>query len=443
MLGRSHIGRIVALGLLSILAAGLALAGSGKAAVAAKTTRVSVSSAEEQANQRSGSTSISADGRFVVFESNASNLVAHDTNLYQDVFIRDRKTGRTGRLNVRSGGAQADNHSSVYSNGSPISANGRFVVFASLADNMVAGDTNGVTDIFVRDRSARTTKRVSLTSAGAQSENGDSADPAISANGRYVVFQSTATNLVAGDNNGHSDVFVRDLATRKTRRVSLSSGEAQANEQSGGTSISSDGRFVVFESRASNLVLRDTNGETDIFVRDRLAGTTRRVSVSSAEKQAIRGSGYCSISANGRFVAFETGAANLVPRDTNGESDVFVRDLRAGTTRRVSVSSSERQSREWSGYAKISAGGRFVVFQAPDTNLVARDLNGIQDIFVRDRLIGTTRRITAKAAGASNGNGYASITADGRFVTFESDATNHVLGDTNGYDDVFVRGPLR
>jgi Tol biopolymer transport system component len=268
-------------------------------------------------------------------------------------------------------------------------------------------------------------------------------NPSISGNGRIVVFASGASDVVPGDTNSAKDVFVRDLRTGKTARVSLSSSGTQANAGSQGASVSADGRFVVFESEASNLVGGDTNGYTDVFVRDRRTGRTTRVSVSSAEAQANGLSIYCSISASGRFVAFESASTNLVRGDTNAEHDVFVRDRRTGITRRVSVTSGGGQAREWSGYAEISASGRFVVFEAPDTNLVAGDTNGVDDVYVHDRLTRTTRRVTARAAGATDGNDDASITANGRFVTFESDATNLVPGDTNGYVDIFVRGPLR
>jgi Tol biopolymer transport system component len=273
---------------------------------------------------------------------------------------------------------------------------------------------------------------------------GQSTDAAVSGNGRFVVFQSEATNLASGDSNGNFDVFIRDRKKGTTRRVSVSSSGVEGNDDSREASVSADGRYVLFASSATNLVPNDDNGKRDAFVRDRWTGKTRRVNVSSDEVPANDDASYMSISASGRFVAFESRATNLVKHDTNGESDVFVRDHKERTTRRVSVSSAENEATGWSGYAKISPSGRFVVFEAADTNLVTGDMHGVIDIFVRDLVNGTTRRITSKAGGVSPmGSQFPAITSDGRFVAFESDVVNHVADDTNGYNDIFVRGPLR
>jgi hypothetical protein len=433
---------IVALGVLVALACGLAV-GSARAAVP-KTRLVSVSSIELQGNQNSYTAFVSAGGRYVVFVSNADNLIGEDANTYRDVFIRDRRSGRTSLVTRSTDGTQSNNESDAYSNGSPISADGRFVVFSSLADTLIASDSNALTDIFIRDRERHKTRRVSVTSAEVEAVGGQSTDAAVSGNGRFVVFQSEATNLVSGDANGHADVFIRDRKNGKTRRVSVSSNGVEGNDDSGEASVSADGRYVLFASSATNLVPNDNNGERDAFVRDRWTGKTRRVNVSSDEVQANDDAAYMSISANGRFVAFESSATNLIKHDDNLQTDVFVRDRKEGTTRRVSISSAENQASGWSGYAKISPSGRFVVFEAADTNLVTGDTNGVIDIFVRDLVNGTTRRITSKAGGVSPmGSQYPTITSDGRFVAFESDVVNHVADDTNGYNDVFVRGPLR
>jgi Tol biopolymer transport system component len=292
----------------------------GWAATTPKTRRVSVSSAGAEGNNWSYYPSISADGRFVAFSSDASNLVAGDGNGTSDVFVRDRATGKTRRVSVSSAGAEGNNASYDPS----ISADGRFVAFHSDASNLVAGDGNGTSDVFVRDRATGKTRRVSVSSAGAEG-NGDSYASSISADGRFVAFHSNASNLVAGDGNGTSDIFVHDRATGKTRRVSVSSAGAQGNGASYNPSISADGRFVAFHSNASNLVAGDGNGTTDVFVHDRATGKTRRVSVSSAGAEGNGASYNPSISADGRFVAFESSASNLVAGDGNGTSDIFVR----------------------------------------------------------------------------------------------------------------------
>ena len=289
------------------------------------TTRVSVDSNGAQANGISGVPAISADGRYVAFESDATNLVSGDTNNFNDIFVHDRQTGQTTRVSIASDGTQATGGSSF----SPaISADGRYVAFASYAANLVSGDTNNFIDIFVHDRQTGQTTRVSVDSNGAEATEGflGSIAPAISADGRYVAFASDATNLVSGDTNGSSDIFIHDRQTGQTTRVSIASDGTQATGGSSFSSaISSDGRYVAFESNADNLVGGDTNLAPDIFVHDRQTGQTTRVSVDSNGTQANGASYSPAISADGRYVAFESLATNLVSGDTNGSSDIFVR----------------------------------------------------------------------------------------------------------------------
>ncbi|MDO5648693.1 MAG: hypothetical protein Q4G20_12240, partial [Paracoccus sp. (in: a-proteobacteria)] len=283
------------------------------------TERVSVSSSGEQGNRHSYNPSISADGRFVTFRSYATNLVPGDTNERDDVFVHDRQTGVTERVSVSSSGEQGGEWSSTPS----ISADGRFVTFYSDATNLVPGDTNGRHDIFVHDRQTGVTERVSVSSSGEQGD-GYSYYPSISADGRFVAFKSDATNLVPGDTNGRGDIFVHDRQTGQTERVSVSSSGEQGNYESSAPSISADGRFVTFRSSATNLVPGDTNRSGDIFVHDRQTGQTERVSVSSSGEQGGGYYGYPSISADGRFVTFYSSTSNLVPGDTNGAMDIFV-----------------------------------------------------------------------------------------------------------------------
>jgi Tol biopolymer transport system component len=416
------------------------LAGAARAGV---TERVSVSSSGEQGNNWSYGFSISADGRFVTFDSGASNLVPGDTNGAWDAFVRDRLTGTTERVSVSTAGVQGNGGSGMPS----ISADGRFVAFASGASNLVPGDTNGECDVFVRDRLTGKTELVSVSSAGEQGNDG-SDEPSISADGGFVAFQSYASNLVPDDTSGYyHDIFVRDRLTGTTERVSVSSAGEQANWDSEWPCISADGRFVGFDSEASNLVPGDTNGHSDAFVRDRLTGQTERVSVSSAGEQGNATSGLASVSADERFVAFASVASNLVPGDTNAGTypatgwDVFVRDRLIGTTERVSVSSAGQQVTGDSAWPSISADGRFVAFYSYASTLVPGDTNGQPDIFVRDRLTRTTELVSVSSAGEEGNSGsfFASISADGRLVAFDSWATNLVPGDTNGSPDVFVR----
>jgi len=423
--------------LVASVAGALALTTAGPAGAAAgTTTRVSVSSTGTQGNGLSAFSSISADGRYVAFVSQAANLVPGDTNGTADVFVRDRRAATTTRVSVSSTGAQADKESYWPS----ISADGRHVAFSSEAANLVPGDTNGTADVFVRDRRAATTTRVSGSSTGAQG-NGVSYGAAISADGRYVAFYSDAANLVPGDTNGATDVFVRDRRAGTTARVSVSSTATQANGRSYPAAISADGRYVAFVSQAANLVPGDTNGTADVFVRDRRAVTTTRVSVSSTGAQADKESYWPSISADGRHVTFYSDATNLVPGDTNGTADVFVRDRRAATTTRVSVSSTGAQGNGPSAFPSISADGRYVAFDSGAASLVPGDTNGAADVFVRDRRAGTTTRVSVSSTGAQ-GNGlsrFPAVSANGRYVVFGSLAANLVSGDTNGTADVFIR----
>jgi Tol biopolymer transport system component len=400
--------------------------------------RVSVDSAGSQGNASSFKPSISADGRFVAFASGANNLVPGDTNRSEDVFVHDRRTGTTERVSVDSAGTEGNGPSLDPA----ISADGRFVAFDSSATNLVAEYTP--TGLFVHDRQTGTTERVSVNSAGVQG-NGGSANPALSADGRFVAFQSYATNLVPGDTNGVTEVFVRDRQTGVTERVSVDSAGIEGNDLSIWPALSGDGRFVAFISFATNLVPVDTNGVADVFVHDRQTGVTERVSVDSAGTQGDgSSSGAPTISTDGRFVSFWSWATNLVPGDTNGVADVFVHDRQTGVTARVSVDSAGNQENSSSVNPNIrpsiSADGRFVAFASSASNLAAGDTNGWQDVFVHDRQTGLTERVSVDGAGTegNDSSAYTAISADGRFVAFTSAAFNLVPGDTNWSADVFV-----
>ena len=407
----------------------------------AATTRMSVATDGTEGNAGSFTSSISADGRYVAFDSQASNLVPSDTNAASDVFVRDTRAGTVKRVSLANDGAEANS----YSYNSAISADGRYVAFESFASNLVPGDTNGTWDVFVRDTVANTTQRVSVATGGTQG-NGDSFNSAISPDGKFVTFFSAASNLVTGDTNAVRDVFVRDMVAGTTKIVSVATDGTQGNSDSNYSSISADGRYVAFDSNASNLVLGDTNGSADSFVRDMLQGTTKRVSVANDGAQGNGGSGYePSISADGRYVAFFSDASNLVTGDANGQNDVFVRDTVAGTTKLVSVASDGTQGNGWSTFSAISADGRYVAFASYASNLVTGDANANWDIFVRDTVALTTKRVSVATAG-TEGDSFShyglSINADGRYVAFESNSINLVVGDTNVMRDVFVRGPL-
>ncbi len=430
--GRFAIGPAIASGLavlLGILVAADLRAGTGI------TTRVSVDNAGNPGNASSAYHAISADGRYVVFGSWATNLVPGSG--YAGIYVRDRQTGQTTRVSVDSAGNEANDQSFYPS----ISADGRYVLFESMAGNLVAGDNNNVPDMFVHDRQTGQTTRVSVGSAGEQGNDG-SFPGVISADGRYVAFQSYASSLVPGDNNAAGDIFVHDRQTGETTRISVDSAGGEGKGQSQGPSISADGRYVAFASQASNLVPGDNNATFDVFVHDRQTGETTRVSVDSAGNEGNGSSINAAISADGRHVAFESSASNLVAGDTNGFADIFVHDRQTGQTTRVSVDSAGNQGDSGSGYSStssISADGRYVAFDSGATNLVAGDNNAASDVFVHDRQTGRTNRASVNSAGneGNDWSGSGSISADGRFVAFGSVATN--LAPGVGYGDVYVR----
>ncbi len=399
---------------------------------ATRTTRVSVHSNGAEANGDSSFSAMSGDGRFVAFQSAANNLVFSDTNGKVDVFFHDRQIGLTARVGSNSG-AEPNGDSST----PVISDDGRYIAFSSRASNLVAGDTNGQPDVFVRDRVAGTTTRLSVSSAGMQ-VTGFSVRPAISPDGRYVVFDSGATNLVSGDNNGKADVFIRDRVAGTTSRVSVSNSGAQGNGDSDQAAISANGRYVAFRSSATSLASGDTNGVRDVFLRDLSARTTTRVSVAGSATQSNGGGELPSLDAEGRFIAFTSSSTNLVSGDTNGKPDVFVRDRVAGSTSRASLSNSGAQSNEFSFGSAISRDGRFVTFVIR-ASLDPNDTNGLTDVYLRDRIAGTTTLVSANpATGAASGAGLSVVSADGRLVVFGSNAGDLVADDTNGRGDIFV-----
>jgi Tol biopolymer transport system component len=286
------------------------------------TERVSESWLGGSADNRSDDPAISADGRLVVFTSHATNIVRRDTNGFVDVFVHDRLVGQTTRVSTRRG-RQADGHSYTRP---AISGDGRFVAFTSFATNLAPHDTNGAADIFVYDRRDGAVERVSIASGGSQADN-SSMEPSLNADGRFIAFTSFATQLVPGDTNNSDDVFVHDRQTRTTDRVSVSGANVEPDSGSAKPSINADGRLVAFQSFASNLTSNDTNGRTDVFVHDRLAGVTERASVSSTGGQGDGSSEEPAISADGTVAAFHSFANTLVEGDTNESSDLFVHEL--------------------------------------------------------------------------------------------------------------------
>ncbi len=352
------------------------------------TELISVSSTGEQGNMDSYAQSISTDGRYVTFTSRALNLVPDHMVFTDDVFVRDRVAGTTECVSVTSSGEYVGDHSY----GGMISADGRYVMFDSIATSLVPDDTNRARDVFVHDRQTGVTKRISVSDTGEQG-NSNSYGTGISADGladppiMHVAFWSMASNLVPGDTNECSDVFVCDYVgnVSSMRRVSVSSAGVQGDKgsESGGW-ISADGNCVAFNSWATNLVPGSVNGKVQSFVNDRSAGVTELVSVSSSGEIANKTAESRAISANGRYVVIASAATNLVPGDANGKDDVFVYDRYTDVPKLVSIAYDGAQGNDGSGSCSISGDGSLVMFQSGATNLIPSDTNGRIDVFVRN-----------------------------------------------------------
>lgn len=414
---------------LASLVAAIALAAP---AAAQSVTRVSVASDGRQGNGPSYFGAVTANARFVVFSSDATNLVAGDTNGRTDVFRRDLKTGQTVRVSVSDAGLQADGRSFA----SGVSRDGRLVLFWSHATNLVAGDTNGFEDMFLRDVLLGTTTRLGSGLDGAQ-PNGGNRFPSMSDDGRIVAFQSYASNLVPEDANDREDIFVLDRRTGETTRV----GQPQNAESDGDSltaQISPNGRYIAFESSATNLVPGDTNDSIDAFVLDRTRGTLVRASVSDAGVEGNQQSRSPIVSDNGRFVLFLSLATNLVPGDGNNAFDSFLHDLRRHETRRVSIASNGTEGNHGCARGTFDSKGRYVAFGSHANNLVLGDTNGAADVFLRNTARGSTVRLSAAHdGGETNGTSHA-IAFAGRSLLVASTAGNLVPGDDNGTDDLFL-----
>jgi Tol biopolymer transport system component len=406
------------------------------------TARMSIDGNGTEANGGSGRPSLSGDGRYVAFESTASNLVKGENNGKQHVFLHGRVNGATILVSRASNGDQADSDSYAGS----VSANGRYVAFYTGASNLVAGDT-GNWDVFLHDPDTGETTRVSVASDGREA-NGGSSGGSVSADGRYVAFLSDASNLVAGDTNSTTDVFVHDQVIGTTTRVNVASDGTEANDRSQYLPVvSADGRYVTFTSMASNLVAGDTNSAEDVFVHDRVGGTTTRVSIASDGTEANGSSFASSLSADGRYVVFTSEASNLVPDDTDASQwNVFVHDRATRLTSRVNVASDGTEARGGdgdSGGGSLSADGRYVAFHSDATNLAPGDIVEFNHyVYVHDRTSGMTTRVSVATDGTLPANSFGfggSISADGRYVAFSSGTSNLVAGDTNNVSDVFIR----
>ena len=390
---------------------------------------------------------MSADGRYVVFTSQASNLVAADTDNTSDLFLRDRRRGTTELVNVSSAGVKGIGDAPFALDVTP---DGRYVVFASDAPNLVADDLNGQYDVFVRDRVAGTTELISVTDPslpGGPGGNGasgfDYGGAAISDDGRIVVFQSAADNLVPNDTNGALDIFVRDRPAGATTRVNLTPTGAQADGNSFRPRLSGDGRYIVFSSLAGNLdPADDTPGQPDVYLHDRALGTTELVSVAPDGTAGDGSSGWGWPADDGAYVVFQSAASDLDPADDNQAVDIYVRRRGGAPVTELLVTEPDGTAPDLgASFPYVSPDFRWVLFGSPSDDLVAGDTNGVGDVFVLDT---TTQAITRVSVGrngteANHWSTPVALSDDGRQLAFMSYASNLVRGDNNNADDVFVR----
>ncbi len=416
-----------------LIAAALLVAAAPLAAQ--QTSRVSTSTTGTQGDRASNRPDLSADGLFLAFETNSTTFDALDTNFVQDVYYRDLTTGVTERVSIGPLGVQGNGESKR----SVISGDGNRIAFISLAGNFDPLDFNLTYDIFIRDRALGTTTLASRALTGLTG-NAISTRPAISADGDWVVYRSSASDMVAADTNLADDILLYHVPTGALERVSVDSLGAQANGGSDRPSISGDGNVIAFWSDASNLVAGDLNLQRDIFVRDRAAGTTVRISVSSTGVEANGPSSRPSVSDDGRYVAFHSDASNLVAGDTNFAADVFVHDLLTGITEVISKDSAGVLSNALSSVPSISGDGRYVSYRSLASNLVPGDNNNSEDVFLHDRQTAITT-ILSRSTQNNPGNGHStrpSISADGSRTMFQSLATNMIALDTNLEEDCFL-----
>ncbi len=414
----------------------LALAVLEAPAEAGVTTLASLAPDGAQGNGHSYNGTISPTGRFVVFQSSCGNFDAADpivgsTNIY----LRDVKKDTTRLASASSAGLLSDGYDAFPT----VSRNGRFVVWESNATNLVEGDTNSKFDIFVRDMKAGVTTRVSVATDGTQGD-ADSLNPSVSDNGRWIAFDSSATNLVEGDTNARQDCFLHDRKTGLTTRTSLDEQGNQVSRNSLAPELSGNGRYMVILSEAG-LVAGDRGVAFDVYVRDLKTGALSWASPNTSGAEGSAGCGSASISSNGRYVAFDSSANDLVEGDTNGISDIFVRDRKAASTRRVSLGPAGAEADGHSTRPHISGNGKAVVFESFATTLVAGDANGKVDVIVVDLTQGTTTLASVSSGGAQADEDCSktSITRNARHVSWFSTSALLVAGDANAATDVFIR----
>ncbi len=407
------------------------------------TKRISTDSAGNQANGVSVFPFITPDTRYIVFVSNAYNLTAKSNGIY-NVYLKNTATGAVTLISSDSNG----NPGTHYSWNGAVSNNGRFVAFYSWATNF--GFNNTKYNVYLKNVQTGTLTMISTDAYGNEGNNHSYEDgfpPAISSDSRYVAFTSKATNLVPGDTNGKTDIFLKDIKTGALKIVSTNASGRQANGSSGQPIMSANGRYLVFFSLASNLVKRDPNRKADIFIKNIQTGGITRVSTSSSNKQSNGFSSRPAISSNGRYITFASSASNLVSKDTNSSTDIFLKDRKTNKTILVSTNSKGQQTTgkatTLNVVSSVSDNGRYVGFTSAAKNLVPADTNGYWDVFVKDTRKGHVWRVSTnvygnQASGDHNSwSGSPVLSSSGHYIAFISSYAL-VPDDTNKGSDVFL-----
>ncbi|MBL8862759.1 MAG: PD40 domain-containing protein [Planctomycetes bacterium] len=399
------------------------------------TVRASVATDGSQGTGSVGQIDLSANGRYVVFTTSSPNIVPGSLG---QIIRRDLLSGTTTLVSAGPGGVPASTGCEVPS----ASADGRWVAFATDANNLGPVDTNTLRDVYLHDCETGD-NFIASGNPGLGPLNGMSTNPDVSDDGRYVAFQSAFTNLDPADTNGFTDIYVYDRLAGTTELVSITANGVQGDSGSTRPSISGDGRYVAFSTGATTFHPADVNGLNDIFVKDRLTGALTLV---SARPEGMPGNGFSdrpSISADGRFVAFESRSTDLGPphHPMYAGFDVYVRDLLTSTTTAVDRTIFGAPPMYDCLNARLSADGRFVAFDSQNLNLVIGDTNNSNDVFLHDRRTGQTRRVNLSNADqqSTNYSGVPAISADGTRVAFISWSADLVPDDTNDRIDVYVR----
>jgi flagellin len=400
-------------------------------------TLASQSTGGVEANNSAIEPQISGNGRYITFTSQATNLDAFNDPGVKDVFRHDIVTGETLLISKSSGGVGGNGESIK----SSVSDDGRYIAFASMSTNLSLDDADSGLDIFLHDVQTSQTTLISKATDGTKGQ-GLSTFPQISGDGRFVVFSSISNNLVAGDTNNSYDVFLHNVQTGQTTLISKATDGTIGNDDSTVAGISDDGRYIVFQSSANNLDIGvgDTNGVSDIFLHDTQTGTTNLISKADDGSLSNGYSLPAKISDDGNFVVYSSDANNLVAGDTNGLRDVFLYDVAADTTARISKADDGTQGDGWSHAANINSDGRYIAFSSNSSNLVPPGDDGIWDVFLYDTQLGQMTRMSVTEDGSDGGNSQSdtpAISDDGQFVVFKSSADNLILGTTPGIDHVY------